>query len=53
MATKPIKFLTIPKFGSMLVSRLDVEAYLNETAFDEMLSLVSKVGIIYTLYSTL
>lgn len=43
MAKKPIRFLTIPKLGSMLVTRVDVNSYLNETAFDEMINLITKV----------
>jgi hypothetical protein len=43
MAKKPIRFLTIPKLGSMLVTRVDVSSYLNEEAFDEMINLVTKV----------
>lgn len=47
MAKKPIRFLTIPKLGSLLVNRVDIHSYLNAEAFDEMLTLITKVSVIF------
>ena len=43
MTKKPIRFLTIPKFGSLLVTRIDIRSYLNEKAFDQMINLINSV----------
>ena len=45
MAKKPIEFLTIPKLGSLLLVRVDVESFLNEAAFEEMKGLYKKVSL--------
>ena len=46
MAKKPIEFLTIPKLGSLLLVRVDVESFLNEAAFEEMKGLYKKVSLL-------
>jgi hypothetical protein len=45
MTSKKINFIGVPRFGSMLITRLPIETYLNEKSFDQLYNSINEVNL--------